>query len=419
MTAQPPLTAADQATPAPVRAGRAERLIVAGNFASWLGNGIQLTASSVLVLRTENTALAVGWLFVAVAIPPAVLSLYFGHLADRFDRRRLSVLCDVISAIVAATLPIWLFFDGPANVGAYVANFLLAVVAAMFMPASSALMKERVVPERLGRFNANFEISTQAGVLASASIGGFMIQIFGYEPLFIFNAGTFVVSAVCLWATGRRVVAAVTETKEETATADRAAPARPPLTRLGLLYALGNVNITVSNTLLVVLVLQAFERGPGVLGVVDALAGVGILIAAATYKRVSVRTSNLRIALIGFLGNALIIALEPTHLTVLIIGIPFAGLAFGLARISARTMLMSAAEESKAGRVFGATNAVGLGLSAISTVIMSQISDNAGVTYAFLTLALILGIAPTLILGSLRRAPSMIAVEPGLSRSAS
>src|SRR4051794_10563105 len=98
MTATSP--PAPPALRAPRRA-RAERLLIPATFVTCLGNNIQVSASALLVVRAEHTALAVGWLFIAVGIPQVLLSYPFGRLADRFDRRALCLACDLLSALAA------------------------------------------------------------------------------------------------------------------------------------------------------------------------------------------------------------------------------------------------------------------------------------------------------------------------------
>lgn len=384
------------------KTSRTERLLLPAAFITNLGNSVQLTAASVLLFMAEGTTAAVGWLFIVVAIPQVLLSLYFGRLADRVDRRLLCVVADVLSAVVALVLPLWLWFGGDPGIGAYAASFVLALVTALFMPASNALVKERVRPDRLGSFNANFEIAIQAGTLLSAAVGGFMIALFGVEPLFMFNGITFLASAALLFALRRPpAVTPATADTDDPATAAATVPARPPLIRLGLLYAIGNVVIMVGNTILLVLVIQAFRAGVGTLGVTDALFGIGVIGAAAAYKRASVRTSTLRIALVGYVGFAVVLALETIHVAVLLAVIPLAGVTFGLARISARTMLMAAAPHHAVGRVFGATNAFGLAVGAVSTVLISTLIDASAPRYGFYALAGVVAVSALLIVALL------------------
>jgi MFS family permease len=356
---------------------RAERLLLPATFITNLGNSIQLTAASIVMLQSEHSTVAVGWLFVAFSVPATLLSLLFGPLVDRFDRRTLCLLCDLVSALVAAALPVWLLSGGAPNVGIYAVTFLLAAVGALFMPASNALIKERVADRRLGPFNANFEIATQAGTLLSTAIGGVLVQFYGAAPLFFFNAATFVASMACFGLMGRRIGRSdVTGAPLPVG----AAPARAPLARLGLLYALGQPIVVVVNTLIVVLLLQTYNQKAGVLGVADSLAGVGAIAAATLYKWLSPRLPNLRIALGGYVLCGTLLALE-THFGVWVFMAlyPLGAMMFGTGRVAARTMLLHAVPENRAGRVFGTVNAFGLMVSVAATLAISRLVDHSTV----------------------------------------
>ena len=378
------------APPAAAAGGRfrdIERLLVCASFVTSLGNSIQLTAAAIVIVQASQSMIAVGWVFVAFSAPPVVLSLLFGRLADRFDRRALCIGCDLASAALAAALPTWLLLGGSPTIGIYAATFGLSAISALFLPASNALIKERVADERLGPFNAHFEMGLQAGTLLSTAIGGVLVQWYGAEPLFYFNAVTFLLSAALFVAMGRRPAGAVAS-ETVGASAGGGTGDRPLLTKLGLLYALGNPIITVSNTLLVVLVIHTFRQGAGVLGVVDALAGVGFFLAAALYKLLNRRASNLHVALLGYAACAVFILLQPRFgVPGLMLLLPLGTVTFGVARIACRTMLMRAAPEHRAGRIFGATNAFGLAFSVAATVAVSAVSDRTAVRHGFASLA--------------------------------
>lgn len=370
---------------APVPAGgprrdRAEWLLLPATFVTSLGNGIQLVASAVLVFTTADSALAVGWLFIAASLPAALLSVAFGRLADRFDRRTLCLAADVASAVAALALPVWLLAGGAATPAAYVVSFGLALLAAMFMPAGNALIKERIPARRLVGFGAWYEIALQSGNLLSAAVGGFAIHLFGATPLFVFNGVTFLGSAVAMYLIGR---SPARRTRRREAEAVEAAGERAPLLRLGLLYSTCTMLTMVSNTLLIVLVYRGFGRGAGTYGLVDALAGVGFVVAAALYPRIPARIGHLRLAIAGIIGCSVIAAFQPLHLAVLLGGIPVAGALVGVARVATRNLLLAAVPEHRAGTVFGATNAAGLGLAAGVTVLVALLADHGSIAYAF------------------------------------
>ncbi|MEV5127944.1 MFS transporter [Streptomyces decoyicus] len=388
---------------------RAERLLVSAAFATALGNNVQLIVGALLVIREQCTMMAVGWLFIAVAGPQALLSPFFGRLADRFDRRTLWIGCDVTSAALALGLPLWLACGGAPGPGIYSANLGLAVVSALFFPAGSALIKERVPADRLRRFNARYEMGTQAGMLLSATVGGLSVQAFGAAPLLVLNAGTFLVSALCIAAIGRRPDRAPTATA--TATGEQApVPAAPRgplrLRRFILLYAQGSVVVTVFNALLPTAVLGELRLGTAAFGAVDALGCLGFLAATGAYRIVSRRHPDLRIAVAGFLLCAVGLVLQSQFgITGYLIGVPLGAFFFGQARIASRTMLMASADEASVGRAFGLANGGGLAATVGVMFLVATVTDHSDTRYGFGALAA-LALPATLSAGLLLREPS-------------
>ena len=179
------------------RSKPAERLLLPAAFITTAGNAFQITAAAILVFRAGQNTLSVGWLFIAVSIPQVALSVLFGRLTDRIDRRTLCITADLISAATAFALPVWLWMHQSTTLGSYLCNLLLACSATLFMPASNALVKERIRDDLLVKYNARYEMATNAGMLMASSLAGFLVVMFGATPLFVFNSGTFVASAAC------------------------------------------------------------------------------------------------------------------------------------------------------------------------------------------------------------------------------
>ena len=381
------------------RARAVERNLLVAAFITTAGSAFQITAAAILVFRSGQSTLSVGWLFIAVSIPQVALSLLFGRLVDKVDRRILSVVADLASALAAFALPVWLWLDGPATLGAYAANFLLACSATLFMPASNALVKERVRDERLGKYNSHFEMATNAGMLLASSLAGFLIVTFGATPLFVFNAMTFVASAALTYLIGRKPAVPAPDAPADGVPEAAVAPIktrlaerrRPPIRRLAILYTSGNINLLVANVILTALILDTFHQGPWLIGVVDALAGLGFIVGAASYGWMSNRVAGLEMAVLCSLVCATTIALEPTSYVVLMVVIPFAGFFFANFRIAARTLLMKASPADRAGRIFGGAQAFGLAIGIAATVGLSVLADRVSVPIAFWALAVLVG----------------------------
>ncbi|MFD3456956.1 MFS transporter [Streptomyces sp. NPDC058691] len=372
---------------------RTHALLLPAVFITSLGNNIQLIAAALLIVRAQGSVLDVGWLFIAVAVPQAVLSPLFGRLADRFDRRTLWVTCDALSALAALAMPLGLAMGGPRNAVVYGSNFVLAVIAALFVPVSAALVKERVPARELRRFNAHYEMALQSGMLLSATVGGVALQFFGATPLCVFNGLTFAGSAVLVLATGRsrrRVVAP----QAATGAPSPAAPARSPLGPVIMLYAQGSVVVTVFNALMPVLVIADLHRGPAVVGVIDALGGAGFLLAAAAYRVTGARLGDLRLALAGFLFCNVLFAIQPRFgVTGLLLLVPLGAFLFGQARIASRTLLMASVEEHRVGRAFGAANGWGLAATVAVMLATATVTARAGTAAGFAAVAVVSALA--------------------------
>ncbi|RZT27716.1 MFS transporter [Kribbella sp. VKM Ac-2569] len=365
------------------------RLLLPAAFITSLGNNIQLLGAALLLVRAQGSMLDVGWLFIAVAVPQAVLSPYFGRLADRFDRRRLWIICDLVSAAAALALPVGLALGVSQQPLVYGTNFALAVIAAQFTPASAALIRERVPTAQLRRFNAHYEIALQCGMLLSAGVGGIALQYFGSKPLFTFNALTFAFSAVLVFAvgTGRRPTELLgAKTRAAHPTAARVLPLAP----LALLFGQGLVVVTVFNALLPVLLIGEWHRGPAVLGVVDALGGAGFLLAAAVYHRSASRVGDLKLAVGGFFVCTALFALQPLFgVTVLMVLVLLGAFLFGQARIATRSLLMTSVDESRVGHAFGLANGYGLAATIVVMLIASVVTGHSDTRYGFATVAVI------------------------------
>ena len=363
------------------------RLLLPAAFITSLGNNIQLLGAALLLVRAQGSMLDVGWLFIAVAVPQAILSPYFGRLADRFDRRRLWVTCDVVSAVAALALPVGLALGLSQQPLVYATNFILAIIAAQFTPASAALIRERVPAADLRPFNAHYEIALQSGMLLSASLGGVALQYFGPQPLFTFNALTFALSATLLLAVGarRRPVEELPQAIKHEVKVNGM-----PLVPLALLFGQGLVVVTVFNALLPVLLIGEWHRGPAVLGVVDAVGGVGFLLAAAAYRRSAARLGDVRLATGGFLVCSGLLVFQPLFGVPALMALVLLGaFLFGQARIATRSLLMTSVDESRVGHAFGIANGYGLAATIVVMLIASVVTGHTDTRYGFAVLALI------------------------------
>ncbi|WP_224274902.1 MFS transporter [Nocardioides lacusdianchii] len=77
---------------------------------SFLGNAVAAVVLPLVVLQTTGSALDAGIVAAATALPAFVAGLFMGSVVDRFDRRVVSVLTDLVSGAAVAALPVVAIF---------------------------------------------------------------------------------------------------------------------------------------------------------------------------------------------------------------------------------------------------------------------------------------------------------------------
>src|SRR6204780_2500465 len=98
------------------------------------------------VYALTNSAFDLGMVGLVQFIPTAVLVFAAGHAADRYDRKRVVQICQIVEALTAAFLA-WGSFAGWLNVtGIFAAVAVFGTAGAFESPASAALLPG-VAPE--------------------------------------------------------------------------------------------------------------------------------------------------------------------------------------------------------------------------------------------------------------------------------
>jgi MFS family permease len=166
----------------------------------WLAQVISLTgdwfntiASVIIVNRYSPSGLAVGGLFIARALPPFLLSPVAGVIADRFDRRQVLILSDVLRAGIVLG---FLLVDRPERLWLlYVLTVLQFSVSAFFEPARAALVPALVESDELLLANTLSSITWSAMLAFGGVIGGLTASLFGVRVSLLIDAASFLGSA--------------------------------------------------------------------------------------------------------------------------------------------------------------------------------------------------------------------------------
>lgn len=178
-----------------LRRNRDFRALFVASVISLGGDWFLWVAITTLIFEHTDRALFVGLAILAQEFAFFAASPIGGILADRLDRRKLMIACDVVRAAVCVAF----LLVGPDTIWlAYVLLPILAAFAAPFDPAFSAATPNVVDPEDLPAATALNGSLWGTMLAVGAGLGGLVSSRFGADAAFLVNGASFLISAALL-----------------------------------------------------------------------------------------------------------------------------------------------------------------------------------------------------------------------------
>jgi predicted MFS family arabinose efflux permease len=280
---------------------------ISGAGSSMASIGVPLLA--VTVLRASTFAVAA--LSAAAYLPWLVIGLPAGAWVDRLPARPLMMACDVIAAVLYASLPVaaWL---GVLTMGQVIAVALLAGAANVFFAtAYQVFLPATVKKEDLPEGNAKLQAGASVASIAGRSAAGLAAAAVGAASALLFNSASFLVSAACLLRIRPPQRPAPPARPENTSVRREAwlgirLVARDPYLRPFTLYpAAANLAYTGNLALTVVFLVRVVGLGATAVGLLTAAAAVGGLLGAVCARRLARAFGTARALIVTSLGSGL------------------------------------------------------------------------------------------------------------------
>ena len=165
-----------------------------GNVVSLLGDWFNLIASAALVTELTSSGVAISYLFLVRFLPMFLFSPIAGVIADRYDRKKIMVLADLLRAVtvlgflfIRSADHLWLF---------YLLTAVQFMLSALFVPARTAALANIVDQKDLVTANALDSFTWSTMFALGAFLGGVIASLFGNQTAFVMDAASFVLSAM-------------------------------------------------------------------------------------------------------------------------------------------------------------------------------------------------------------------------------
>lgn len=171
------------------------RLLWSAQLVSTVGTALTDLAAGILVFQATGSALAVGLMFVATAVPTLAIGLFAGVFVDRYDRRKIMIIADLIRAGIVFSIPFLISIN---IILLYVAVAAVSTISQFFNPANDALLPEVATDEELTAANSWIMISSFGSTSIGFALSGLLAVAFSIEWAFWLDGLTFLVSAALL-----------------------------------------------------------------------------------------------------------------------------------------------------------------------------------------------------------------------------
>jgi MFS family permease len=141
----------------------------------------------------------------AVALPGLLLGPVAMVYLDRWQRRSVMMISDVLRAVLAVMIAVWLLpllTDTVEQHGlllVYLLVGVIGVIATFYLPARSALLPNLIDTNLLMQANKVFTTSLAIATVGGAALGGFVAERFGVACAVLLSGLSFLVSFGLLW----------------------------------------------------------------------------------------------------------------------------------------------------------------------------------------------------------------------------
>jgi MFS family permease len=172
--------------------------LFAGEFISNIGDWLYLVALLVVVYRESNDPFLLGVIGGARVLPYVLLSIPAGIAVDRFDRRIVLIVTDLIRGVTMLGLAANAFLGGPVLLTVGLAIFATCF-AVFFRPAMGAYLPSLVRNEsELGPANSVYATLSEITFIIGPAVGGLIIATTDLGWAFVINAVSFLAPIILL-----------------------------------------------------------------------------------------------------------------------------------------------------------------------------------------------------------------------------
>ena len=359
------------------------RILFPANTVSNIGSWAQRIAQDWLVLElTNNNGTYLGLVTAVQFAPVLFFSLHGGKLADRFDKRKVLVLTNILGGSASLGLGALVITEHIQLWHVFVLAAVLGISTAIDAPVRQSFTPDVVgqtdLPNAVSLNSANFN----AGRLVGPAVSGGLIAAFGTGPSFIINGLSYFFVIAALLNLNEKAFFHMDRPKSDGNIREGIAyaKARPDIYVVMLMVfflATFGLNFQIFNALMAT---QEFGLGPASFGLMGTFIAIGSLTGAIGSARLE-RFRNTKFVIKGgilFSISIMVFAVIPSY-NLYLVWLPICGFVALTTLVSANSIVQTSTDPAIRGRVMGIYLLIFMGGTPFGSPLIGATADLIGI----------------------------------------
>ena len=335
----------------------------------------QMALVGLIAKRCPGSPFELAKLLSFTIIPVFIIGPIAGVYVDRWDRKTTLFVCDILRGILVLIIAFY-FMDMPSIIPVYAVVFAIFAFSRFYVPAKMSLVPQMVDKGDLHIANSLVTVTGMIALILGALFGGLIVERSGPRGGFIFDAGTFFVSAMLVFtvsrirrweiskdkivAAGRKAVAAHKDVWQEIMDGIKYIRANKKIRFIFLMMSVLFSAAGAIYVIIIVFIQQAFGTVTKDLGFMAVPLGIGLFLGSIVYGRYGKNMSRFKtifwsLILGGIMITIFAAAVTTTHDRTFAAALVLVlGFVLGPTVIAANTVIHTVCSEEMSGKVFSA-----------------------------------------------------------------
>jgi DHA3 family macrolide efflux protein-like MFS transporter len=350
-----PVNSSASSSPFAVFQNRKFSLLWMAELVSTSGSALTSLAAGILIFRLTGSALSVGLMLMATSLPTLFVGLIAGVFVDRYDRKMIMIVSDLLRALLVALIPVLISY----NIAfLYIIVGLTSAIGQFFDPAHESVIPEIASEEELASANSLIAISSFGATAIGFAASGLIASKFSISWAFYIDALTFLFSAACIAFISIPKLKVEGKTSVSTVVTNLKAGARfllnTPILRSLLLVSIpAFLSFGLWNTLILPFAIDALHASEFVYGIQEGLTSVGFVAGSLLMAIYADRLREGQWIALGYLGMGIVGVFYglSTHIPIAIMWVMISGFLNAPTSIARRLVIQRNTTREVRGRV--------------------------------------------------------------------